>query len=240
MTRLFRLVAVSVALLLVPVTASADYGSGTLGNWSTYGHCDTGCRGVDYGTKRYVYSTSWDTADVGIVGDSITNRGWGDLKVLLAARGKTLAVNYWSARPTAPAVDWVIARANAGKPIPKVLIMATGANDIYSPVGMTAQIRRLKAALPAGTELFWVDVQVQRWRQTQTVQIADQRNTMATNQQIWMELDPSRVIRWAELFWSAPWRLSYYLEDGVHQRYGVGTRCWAAAVAAPLIKAGVV
>lgn len=237
--------AVFALLVLFPVTASArdmatmDYGSGSLGDWTTYNHCDTGCRGVDYATKRYVYSTSWDTADVGIMGDSITARGWGDLKVLLAAKGKTLAVNYWSSRPTAPAVDWLIQRISAGKRIPKVIVMATGANDVYSPGAMTAQIRRLKAALPPGTELFWGDTQVQRWRQTQTVQINDQRNTMAVNQQIWMEMDPSRVIRWAELFWGAPWRLSYYLADGVHQIYGRGTRAWAATVYGPLMKAGV-
>ncbi len=41
---------------------------------------------------------------------------------------------------------------------------------------------------------------------------------MAVNQQIWMEIDPSRVVRWAELFWGALWRLSYYLEDGVHPK----------------------
>lgn len=239
------ILAVFALLVLFPVTANArdmatvDYGSGSLGSWTPYSHCDTSCRGVDYATRRYVYSTSWDTADVGIVGDSITTRGWGDLKVLLAAKGKTLAVNYWASRPTAPAVDWLVQRINAGKPIPKVIVMATGANDVYSPGAVTAQIRRLKAALPSGTELFWGDVQVQRWRQTQTVQINDQRNSMAVNQQIWMEMDPSRVIHWAELFWGAPWRLSYYLADGVHPSYERGTRAWAATVYSPLMKAGV-
>lgn len=219
--------------------AVVDFGSGTLGDYRPYAHCDTGCRGVDYATKRYVYSTSWDTADVGLMGDSITGRGWGDLLVLLATRNQNLAVNYWGNRPTAPAVDWLIQRIDAGKRIPRVIVMATGANDVYSPPAMTAQIRRLKAALPAGTVLFWVDVQVQVWRQTQTVQINDQRNSMAVNQQIWMEVDPSRVIRWAELFWGAPWRLSYYLEDGVHPKYERGTRAWAATVYGPLVKAGV-
>lgn len=249
MKRIIRIAAALVAAVVATIgltatanardMAAVDYGSGSLGDWSKLNHCDTGCRGVDYATKRYVYSTSWETADVGIVGDSITGRGWGDLQVLLAGKGATLAINYWGSRPTAPAVDWLIDRINTGKKIPKVIIMATGSNDVYSPVAMTAQIRRLKAALPAGTELFWVDVQVTRWRQTQTVQINDQRNTMATNQQIWMEMEPSRVIRWAELFWGAPWRLTYYLVDGVHPSYTGGTRAWAATVYSPLVRAGV-
>jgi hypothetical protein len=82
--------------------AAVDFGSGTLGDYGPYSHCDTNCRGVDYATKRYVYSTSWDTADVGLMGDSIAGRGWGDLLVLLAGRNQDLAVNYWGNRPTAP------------------------------------------------------------------------------------------------------------------------------------------
>lgn len=241
MTRLFRVFVLAAALLglSAPTTASADYGSGVLGDYTKYSHCDTGCRGVNTTNSRYVYSASWDTAEVGLAGDSTVARAWGDVVPIIAARGKTgLAVNYWSGRPTAPLVDWLIQRVQAGKRIPPVLIIASGSNDIYSPVGLAAQIRRLKAALPSSVTLFWVDIQVSRTKYSQAVQIADQRNSMALNQQIYTTMDYSRVIRWSELFWSAPWRLSYYLDDGVHQKVGVGTRCWAAAITAPVINQG--
>ena len=244
MARLFRALLLAVALVAgVSATTDAagiDYGSGKLGDWTTYSHCDTSCRGVDTANSKYVYSDSWDTADVGIIGDSITARGWGDLYPLVTRNGRQMAVNYWSSRPTAPAVDWLLQRVQAGKRIPKTLIVTAGANDIYDPAVMASQVRRLKAGLPAGTRLFWVEVQVSRVKYSQAIQIADQRNSMSVNLQLYQNLDPGQVVRWSELFWAAPWRLTYYMEDGVHPKVGVGTRCWAAVVVAPLIAQGLV
>lgn len=241
MTRLVRVVALVVAFLIAtPAHAATDYGSGKLGDWTVYSHCDTSCRGVDTATGRYVYSSSWDVADVGVIGDSITARGWGDLYPLVTKRGHKMSVNYWSARPTTPAVDWLLQRIAAGKRIPRVIVVMTGANDIYSPAVMGAQVRRLKAALPDSTKLYWGEVQVSRTKYSQTVQIADQRNSMAVNLQLYQNLEPSQVIRWSELFWSAPWRIPYYMEDGVHPKVGIGTRCWAAMVVNPLIAQGAI
>lgn len=182
-----------------------DYGSGTLGNWQALTH----------GTVGDVVDTPYDgdpQAEVLIVGDSITTRSYSALIGALQDAGHTAAVNYWSGRPTAPAVDWVLSLSTK----PKVIVMATGSNDVMDPPVMAAQIARLQAGLPATTTLLWVDVQVSR----PAYALADQRNSMAVNQQIYAALSPDHVIYWSQMFWSAPWRLSYYLQDGVHPWIG--------------------
>lgn len=183
-----------------------DYGSGILGTWQTLTH----------GTVGDILDTPYDgdpQADVLIVGDSITTRSYAALIGAVQATGHTAAVNYWSGRPTAPAVDWVLSLSTK----PKVIVMASGSNDVMDPTVMTTQIQRLKAGLPATTKLLWVDVQVSR----PAYPVADQRNSMAVNQQIYEQMGDGAVIGWAELFWSAPWRIGYYLEaDGVHPRIG--------------------
>lgn len=193
-----------------------DYGSGTLGDWKSLTH----------GVIGDILDTQYDgtpQADVLVMGDSITTRGYSALIPLITGAGHTIAVNYWSGRPTAPAVDWVLSLSTK----PKLVVMATGSNDVMNPIVMTAQIRRLKAGLPSTTTLLWVDVQVCR----PAYAVADQRNSMAVNQQIYEEMGDAGVIGWAELFWSAPWRLTYYLQDGVHPYIGKGTAFWAGALA---------
>lgn len=215
MTRLFRVFVLAAALLglSAPTTASADFGSGTLGDWSKYSHGIVGDPA---------------TADVWVVGDSITARGYPALVSRLQAKGLKVAVNYWSSRPTAPAVDWVLAQ-----PVkPKILLMTAGANDVYDPSVLTAQIKRLKAGLPTTTKLIWSDVQVSRTKYSQTVQIADQRNSMWINMQLREQLTPAQVCSWSGWFTSAPWRLTSYLQDGVHPIVGKGTDFWAAVMAA--------
>lgn len=180
-----------------------DYGSGVLGNWQALTH----------GTVGDILGEQHDgtpVADVLIVGDSITTRTYADLIARLNAAGHTAAANYWSGRPTAPAVDWVLSLSTK----PKLIVMATGSNDVMRPTVMTAQIKRLKAGLPAGTQMLLVDVFVCR----PAYAVADMRNSMAVNQQIYEQMGDGGVIGWAELFWSAPWRQDYYLADGVHTR----------------------
>jgi hypothetical protein len=187
------------------MTDSTDYGSGQLGNWQALSHATVGD----------ILDTPYDgdpQADVLIVGDSITARSYAATIAAIQATGHTAAVNYWSGRPTAPAVDWVLSLSSK----PKVIVMATGPNDVMNPKVMTAQIQRLKGGLPETTKLLWVDVQVCR----PAYAVADQRNSMAVNQQIYEQMGDGAVIGWAELFWSAPWRLSYYLQDGVHPWVG--------------------
>lgn len=153
----------AVALLTAgAIRANADYGSGTLAPWQTLAHGMTG----DW------LDTPYDgdpTADVGIIGDSIVTGGWTTLRDNLALKGKTLAVNYYSGRPTAPAVDFALSLTTP----PPILIMATGTNDIFDPTVMAAQIARLRAGMPATTQIYWVDVQAAR----SATATADQRNT---------------------------------------------------------------
>jgi hypothetical protein len=184
-----------------------DYGSGPLSNWQTLTH----------GTVGDILDTQYDgdaQADVLIVGDSITTRTYSDLIARIQAAGHTAAVNYWSGRPTAPAVDWVLSLSTK----PKRIVMASGSNDVMDPSVMTAQIRRLKAGLPETTELLWVDTYVAR----PAYGAADLRNTAAVNKQILAEMGPDAVISWFDMFWTQPWRAltTGYLQDGVHPWVG--------------------
>ena len=185
-----------------------DYGSGTLGDWSSSAHGVIG---------------NWATSDIGIIGDSITTLGWQTLRDDLLDHGKSLAVNYWSGRPTTPAMDWLMSNTV----LPPVVIVACGTNDIYNPPVMEAQVAR---AQRAGTEFFWIDVQASRWSQPASVQVADQRNSMWVNKQIWTGLDKTRVIPWSWWFASSPNRLAAYLSDGVHPKAGSGTAFWSAVI----------
>jgi hypothetical protein len=199
------------------VSAEADYGSGNLGNWQTLSHGIAG---------------SWSTADVGIIGDSITARCNRSLGTLVAKQGKTLAVNYWSGRPTTPAVDWLLTQPK----LPGVLIVAAGSNDIFDPRPFGAQVARLKAGLPSGTTLLWVDVQAARTRYGAAVQLSDQRNSMWVNNQLRENLPNAQIIGWSTPFVSSPNRLAYYLQDGLHPwaaagtGHGDGCAFWASVI----------
>lgn len=189
--------------------------SGVLGDWTGYAHANFGDLTDVDGDPQ---------ADVVIVGDSITTRGYTELGAWLSARGKTLAGSYWSGRPTTPAVDWALSLTTK----PKLLVMASGANDIYNPVVMAAQVARLKAWAGAApvTQLLWVDVQVAR----PATALCDQRNSMWVNAQIRSGLTGGEVCGWSTGFAVDPNRLANYLQDGVHPYEGIGTNYWAAVV----------
>lgn len=202
-------------------TTTLSYGSGELGTWQTLSNGIIGDPA---------------TADVLVIGDSITGRCWTDLRDSLAAKGKTLAVNYWSGRPTTPAVDWLTAQPT----VSQLVVMATGTNDIFNPPVMTAQIQRVKAYLPDPDRLLWVDVQVARTSQDAAVRLADQRNSGWVNNQLREQLDPSQIVPWSWWFASNPSRLALYLEDGVHPwasagtGHGDGAAFWAAVLMGPI------
>lgn len=155
-----------------------DCGSGSLGAWS--------------GNARTL-DTTWGTADVGIVGDSITVRGYPVLRSALAGHSLTLAVDAQGGRPTTPAVDALLARPQ----LPATLIMATGTNDIFDPTVMATQVARVVNGVAAlGVEhLLWVDVQCCRTSKTAAVQLADQRNTGWVNDQIHAGVPTARSSR---------------------------------------------
>lgn len=189
-----------------------DYGSGTLGDWSGNAHGNT---------------TNWATADIGVIGDSITTLGWSKLNTDLAAKGKTLAANYWSGRPTAPALDWLLSNTV----LPPVVIVACGTNDIFNPPVMAGQVAR---ANRVGTEFFWVDVQASR----AATAVADQRNSMWVNHQIWNGISDDRVIPWSWWFASQPSRLTQYLTDGIHPNTTTGVAFWSAVIQNKLTEQG--
>lgn len=201
---------------LVSPARATDYGSGTIGPWPTYSH----------GTVGDWLDTQYDgdpTADVGIIGDSITAGSWTALQSALDLKGKTLAVNYWSGRPTTPAVDWALSLSDP----PPVLIMAVGTNDIFNPSVMATQVARLRAGLPASTQVYWVDVQAAR----PVSPAPDQRNSGWINLQIRQECtSPCTVIPWSTWFAAQPSRITAYLPDGVHPNGTGGPAFWAAVL----------
>lgn len=198
------------------IKASADYGSGTLAPWQTLTHAMVG----DWVDTPY---DGDPTADVGLIGDSITTGSWTALRDALDLKGKTLAVNYWSGRPTTPAVDFALSLTTP----PPVLIMATGTNDIFDPTVMAAQVARLRAGMPATTQIYWVDVQAAR----AATATADQRNSGWINVQIREGCTaPCKVIPWSVWFASNPSRIGLYLSDGVHPKAGSGSAFWAAVL----------
>lgn len=165
-----------------------------------------------------------DVADVLIVGDSITTLGKEELTTAVEAENKTLAVAYWSGRPTSPAVDYVL----SATVLPPILVMACGTNDIFTPTVMEAQIHRLTdVTLPGVQHLLWVDTQVSR----PGYQIADQRNCGYVNSQIRNVLDKDHVVPWSEWFAQDPGRITMYLDSGgVHPINGTGTNFWAEVI----------
>ncbi|MEU4391627.1 hypothetical protein [Kribbella sp. NPDC023855] len=214
---------VTTAALLVAAAspAGAGYGSGDIGAWQTLAHGTIGDPA---------------TADVLLVGDSITTRCWTDLRDALAAKGKTLAVNYWSGRPTTPAVDWLTAQPV----VAPLVVMAKGSNDIFDPTVMATQIQRTSAYLLVPDRLLWVDVQAARTGEPDAVQLSDQRNSGWINAQIRDQLAPSQIVPWSVWFASSPNRIPMYLQDGVHPwvtagtGHGDGCAFWAAVLMGPI------
>ena len=193
--------------------------SGTLGDWTVLQHANFGDLTDVDGDPQ---------ADVVIVGDSITTRGYDQLATWLAARGKTLAGSYWSGRPTTPAVDWALSLTTK----PKILVMASGTNDIFNPAVMAAQAARLKAWADAApvTRLIWVDTFAQR----PATDTCDLRNSGWVNNLIRKNIGDSQVCDWWYGFAQDPNRITNYLSDGIHPMDaaggGAGTNYWAAVV----------
>lgn len=204
-------------LWCLPGTATANYGSGTLGDWTTQTERNTG---------------NPQTADVTLIGDSVAARCWPALQGRLKARGITLAVNAWPARPTGPAVDWVLQHRPTG-----IVVMETGLNDLFNPPVMTGHIRRLFADVHDPEHVMWVDTYAVRTRYP--YQLADARNSAWVNAQIWANVPYTQVIPWSVRLAEKPGRITAYLVDGVHPSPGTatGTGCayWAAVYEGPIV-----
>lgn len=174
-----------------------SYGSGTLGPEGAATTCDPAL---------------WDVADMWVFGDSIAQRCMADLVTLLAPR--VLAWDTANGRATTACVDR-LALFLAEHPAPSVVLMLSGANDIFDPSVMPAQISRALSLLPESV-LIWRDVQVCRTSQVEAVKVADQRNTGWVNLALHDAQPAVKVIEWARPLASKPSRLTAYLSDGVH------------------------
>ena len=188
--------------------------SGVLGDWSGYAHGNFGDLTDVDGDPQ---------ADVVVVGDSTLTGVTGELAAWLAARGKTLAGNYWSGRPTAPAVDW--AKSLTTKP--RILVVLAGTNDIFNPAVMAGEVADLQAwaDLEPKTRLIWVRVQAAR----PATALCDQRNSMWVNAQI--SAHARETCGWPDGFAQDPNRIGNYLKpDGIHVIEGVGSNYQAAVI----------
>lgn len=205
-----------------------DYGSGTLGDWSNLTHNIVG---------------DWGSADVGLIGDSITTASWTWLRDRLNARGKTLAVNYWSGRPFAQpggAAEWLMQQTV----MPKRLVIACGNNDIFDPPAFQVKIAEFLLWIEQNHPdviIFWVDVQCRRTNYSTAIQWADQMNSAWVNQFIHRFDTHVQLISWSAFFASKKTRLNMYLRDGVHptvnkeQTGYLGTDAWAALIESKLV-----
>lgn len=188
-------------------TATVNYGSGTWGGVAN--------------SKAVVGDL--DTADVELLGDSITVRCYPAIVAAFAAKGLTVAVRAQSGQQARHMVDQLTAQLRT----PGLVVMLGGSNDIFNPPAVAAQVARaLEFTAGAGVRLLWADTQVARASQTYTVQYADLRNSGWVNNQIHQGLPATDIIEWNAAIGAAIGRgrpLTYYIQDGVHPWATAGT-----------------
>ncbi|WP_327029702.1 GDSL-type esterase/lipase family protein [Micromonospora sp. NBC_01740] len=201
------------AASVVPPSGIGAYGSGTLGDWTI------GSKAISAPSR---VQEAVDTGGVWLLGDSLTVATWGDFATrLYGATGQVVAANGWSGRPTTPTID-ALAEWKAAHGLPPVVIIASGANDIFGPVGppaLAAQIDRAAAIVGPNTRLIWVETHISRWLQQAHIQVNDQRNTGWINGVIWEATgrhDNLSVVPWERYISTNPERVRAYLSDGVH------------------------
>ncbi|MGI5144784.1 GDSL-type esterase/lipase family protein [Plantactinospora sp. CA-294935] len=201
------------AASVVPPPGPGAYGSGTLGDWTIGSHAVS---------SPVRIQEAVDTGGVWLLGDSITVATYSDFGTRLhAATGQVIAVDGKSGRPTPPTID-VLEQWASTYGLPPVVIIASGANDIFGPVGPTsiaAQIDRAASIVGPDTALIWVETHISRWLQPGYIQVNDQRNTGWINGVIWEATarhDNLSVVAWERYISIVPDRVRAYLSDGVH------------------------
>jgi lysophospholipase L1-like esterase len=202
-----------------PIPLRVNYGSGYWG-------------GV---TGAPVASGKRATADVLVVGDSITARCYPALRTALAAKGKTSAVVAQSGADIWQLTDLLMGDQLT---VPPVVVMAAGTNNVFNPFGASAQVARAANwTNQVGSKLYWVDTYVGR----PAYLASDIRNSGQVNAAIYATVP--NVIGWTPALTSAVGRgraLSYYLQDGVHPwaaagtGHGNGCAYWAGVIASRL------
>lgn len=214
MTRLFGVLVAAVALLSVAWSADAAAPS-------------SGAAAGPIGAPVMSTQSYTTISDVLVVGDSITVRGYKELAAALP--GRRLAVNAQSGRNTALSIDALFRQMQAGVKLPPVLVMAVGANDIFSSGVMAGQVKRLLAGVPASTKVFWVDVSVLR----PAYKLADGFNSARVNQSIRAYCTGKcTVISWAG-FLAVNGRGKLIDSGGVHQT-PAGAKAWGKLIAGPV------
>ena len=202
--------AVSTVVAAESATAADLYGSGELVNWTVLSRAI-----ASEATITYVR----DHDGVYMFGDSIAVQDGKALATRLLSRsGASLAVNNWSGRPTAPAVDALQSWASRYG-LPRRILMATGTNDIFNPPAFAAQVDRTMNIVGPHRTVVWVNTQIARTTKSATVQLADQRNSAWVNSQLsdaQKKYPNLRIVRWAEYLAAKPARLTMYLREGVH------------------------
>lgn len=211
MTRLLRLVALTVAFLVAAPAAYAGFGSGPASG--------------PVGTPVISTAAEVDAAQVMLVGDSISVRSYKELAALLPV---PLAVNAHSGRNTRLSIDSLFKQMQ-GRQWPRVLVMATGSNDVFAPGETRAQVKRLLAGVPESTRVYWVNIRVQR----PGFVLADRVNTWHVNEAIQVGcVGRCTVVSWVGFLAVKPYRVRTYIDaGGVHPVIGVGTKAWAALIA---------
>jgi len=181
----------------------AGAGSGKLGNWNALGR-STSTDGA-FATAR---------AGVWVYGDSLTRADYATLAASLTARGIPSAVDAQGGLPTVPAVDRLAARV-ARQGAPRVLVMATGSNDIFRPTFIGPASRRVRTVVGPGTKIVWVNAYVKRTSASALTQTYDLRNTRTVNAAI-AAAPTDRVVDWYGFLLAKSSRPGAYLRDGVH------------------------
>jgi len=196
--------------------APGRYGSGVLGSW------DKLLRRISPEDQvRDVLNFN----GIFMFGDSIAVQDGDALEHQLAAQtGDSIAVHNWSGQPTSAAVD-ALAEWSQNYGLPDRILMAVGTNDIFDPPAFGAQVERAMNLAGPDRTVYWVNVEVSRFRRSAEMQAADRANSAWINQQLEeaAQRHPNlRIIHWAEFLANQPEGLGKYLRDGVHTTEPVG------------------
>ena len=210
--------AASTSIISSGTTAAVPgrYGSGTLGPWQNL------LRRVS--PEDQIRDTLTFNG-IFMFGDSIAVQDGTELEQLLADRtGDSIAVHNWSGQPASASVD-ALADWSRTYGLPGRIVMAVGTNDIFDPPAFGAQVERAMAIAGSDRTVYWVDIEISRFRQSAEVQAADRANSAWINQQLEEAAarHPNlRIIHWAEFLNTQPDGLGKYLRDGVHTTEPVG------------------
>ncbi|WP_116951073.1 GDSL-type esterase/lipase family protein [Jiangella endophytica] len=148
-------------------------GTGTLGEWRH--------RTPSISTPRQ-FRRVRDADGLLVVGDSIAQATAYELAVRAgAAYGLPVAVNAHPGRPTEPAADWI--DENAALIPDRGIVVVSGANDVFAPLGWWRQVERVLAAAD-GRPVYWLTVHVDRWSGDAVQRAADRSHSDWLNDQL--------------------------------------------------------